>query len=127
MSIEHSVICDRCGNVVAAASTVALARADAAQLGAQQDAREDLCARCASAGGPDVGNRHGDQHGGSAAPMAAASIPTRRLGDGLAELLDEFVRSAIDSRIAELSGGATGRADGEPGSAARAFSERMSR
>jgi len=127
MSIEHSVICDRCGSVVAAASTVALARTDAAQLGAQQDAREDLCARCATAGGPDVGDRHGDQHGGSAAHTAAASIPTRRLGDGLAELLNEFVQSTIDSRIAELSGGATGLANGEPGSAARAFSERMSR
>ena len=127
MSIEHLVICDRCGSVVAAASTVALARADAAQLRAQQDAREDLCACCATAGGPDVGDRHGDQHGGSAAHTAAASTPTKRLGDGLAELLHGFVCSAIDSRLAELSGGATGLADGEPGSAPRAFSERMSR
>lgn len=127
MSIEHSVICDRCGSVVAAASTVALARADAAHLGVQQDAREDLCARCATAGGPAIGHRHGGQHGASAAHTAAASMPTRRLGDGLAELLDEFVRSAIDSRIAELSEGAAGPVHGEPGSAAKAFSERMSR
>lgn len=124
MSVEYSIICDRCGSVVAAASTVALARADAARLGAQQDAREDLCARCSTSEGVSAGNPNGDRHGGSA---AATSSPTKCFGDGLVELLDEFVREVIDSRIAEVSCGGTGLAEGEPGSAARAFSERMSR
>ena len=127
MSVEYSIICDRCGSVVAAASTVALARADAARMGAQQDAREDLCARCSTSEGVSAGHPNGDRHGGSAAPAAATSSPTKCLGDGLVELLDEFVRDVIDSRIAEVSCGGTGLAEGEPGSAARAFSERMSR
>lgn len=138
MSVEYSIICDRCGSVVAAASTVALARADAARLGAQQDAREDLCARCSTSEGVSAGHPNGDRHGGSGAPAAATSSPTKCLGDGLVELLDEFVRGCgrcrrrptpdvIDSRIAEVSCGGTGLAEGEPGSAARAFSERMSR
>lgn len=46
MSIEHSLICDRCGAVVAAASTYSLARADAAALGAVRIGRQDICRDC---------------------------------------------------------------------------------
>lgn len=127
MSIEHSVICDRCGSLVAAASTVDLSRADAAQLGARQDVGEDLCARCSTSGGSIPGQRPGDQQGAPAAQTSAASSPTRRLADGLVELLDELVREAFDSRIAQLSRSGSGPTDGEPGSPARAFAERMSR
>jgi hypothetical protein len=123
MSIEHSVICDRCGSVVAAASTVDLARADAAQLGARQDAREDLCARCSPSGGASVA----PQPRGHRAQPPAFSTSTRRLGDDLADMLAEYVREVVDARIAELSGGVTEPADKAPGSAAEAFSKRMAR
>lgn len=123
MSVEHSVICDRCGSVVAAASTVDLARADAAQLGARQDAREDLCARCSPLGGASVA----PQPRGHRMQPPASSIRTRRLGDDLANMLAEYIREVVDARIIELSGGRTDPADKAPGSAAEAFSKRMAR
>jgi len=123
MSIEHSVICDRCGSVVAAASTVDLARADAAQLGARQDAREDLCERCSPSGGPSVA----PQPRGHRTQPPAFSTSTRRPGEELADMLAEYVHRVVDARIAELSGGGPDPADNAPGTAAQAFSERMAR
>lgn len=123
MSIEHSVICDRCGSVVAAASTVDLARADADQLGARQDAREDLCERCSPSGGASVA----PQPRGHPTQPPAFRTSTRRLGEELTDVLAEYVRGVVDARIAELSGGGPDPADQAPGSAAQAFSERMAR
>lgn len=48
VSTKHSLISDRCGAVVAAASTLALASADAAALGAVRLGRHDVCHDCST-------------------------------------------------------------------------------
>ena len=124
MSIEHSVVCDRCASTVAVASSVALARADAAQLGARQGA-QDLCARCSAENGVDAAQqRAGEQ--GQPVPTGAAGF-LQALGEDLVELIVGCAREAIDCRLEERwRSGSDTRGDG-PGSAAQAFADRMAR
>lgn len=122
MSIERSIVCDRCGSIVAAGSSVALARADAALLGAQRSGARDLCARCAAAGD--------DQNNADVEGRPATHGPdqyVRALAEDLVELIAECVQAAVDSRLDERRTPRSRPAEDGSTSPAQAFTDRMSR
>lgn len=122
MSVEHSIVCDRCASTVAVGSSVALARVDAALLGAQRRAGQDLCARCATAGD----NQNDADAEGCSAPSGRDGY-VRALGEDLVELIVECAREAVDSRLDEHARQRSDPPAYEPGSPAEAFHDRMSR
>lgn len=125
MSVEHSIVCDRCASTVAVASSVAAARADAVTLGAQQRPGQDLCVRCSSADGKGAGQRPIADDGQPPPTGTGAHVQT--LGEDLVELIVECARQAVDSRLDERARRASDPTAYEPGSPAHAFQDRMSR
>ena len=125
MSVEHSIVCDRCASTIAVASSVAAARADAATLGAQQRPGQDLCVRCSSADGKGAGQRPTADDGQPPPPESSAHV--RSLGEDLVELIVECAREAVDSRLDERARRRSDPTAYEPGSPARDFHDRMSR
>lgn len=54
MSIEATLVCDRCACIINAAKTAAKARAEAReQCGYRRIKRDDVCARCSTIDAPE--------------------------------------------------------------------------
>lgn len=123
MSIKRSIVCDRCGSIVAAGLSVALARADAALLGAQRRGAQDLCALCAAA----EDDQNDADVGGCPAPPHGRDQYVRALTEDLVELIAECVQEAVDSRLDERRTPRSRPAEGGSTSPAQAFTDRMSR
>ena len=124
MSVEHSIVCDRCASTIAVASGVAAARADAATLGAQQRTGQDLCVRCSGADGEGAGQRQTAD--GQPTPTGSGAY-VQTLGEDLVELIVECARAAVDSRLDEYARQRSDPPAYAPGSPAQAFQDRMSR
>ena len=125
MSVEHSIVCDRCASTIAVGPSVAAARADAATLEAQRRFGQDLCVRCSSADAEGAGQRPTADD--RQPPPTGSSAHARTLGEDLVELIVECAREAVDSRLDERARRRSDPTAYEPGSPAQAFHDRMSR